>query len=104
MKGANRKNAPQKKAVALKYRAGADSAPKVVAKGRGLVAEKILELARACNVPVHEDADLAEVLSALELNSEIPPETYILVAEILAFIYRANASLMASQKIRSTSS
>jgi flagellar biosynthesis protein len=92
MKGANRKNAPQKKAVALKYRAGADSAPRVVARGRGLVAEKILELARACNVPIHEDADLAEILALLEPGAEIPPETYLVVAEILAFLYRANES------------
>jgi len=84
----NRRN----KAVALKYRSGADSAPRVVASGRGLIADRILELARACNVPIHEDPDLVEVLARLDLYEEIPPETYLLVAEVLAFIYRANAS------------
>lgn len=76
------------RAAALKYIAGEDKSPKMVAKGRGLVAERIIELARECGVPIHEDSELVEVLSALELNEDIPPDLYKAVAEVLAFIYR----------------
>ena len=68
----------------------ADEAPKIVASGRGAVAEQILQLAFANGVKVREDADLAEVLSHLELESPIPLEAYAAVAEILAYVYRAN--------------
>ncbi len=79
-----------RKAVALKYRPGEDNAPKVSAKGQGPVAEKIIELAREAGVPIREDADLAEILSHLDLNAEIPPDTYVVVAEILSWVYRMN--------------
>lgn len=77
-----------RQAVALRYRPKEDDAPKLVAKGRGYVAEKILELARQYNIPVREDKNLLQVLSRLDLDQEIPPEVYRVVAEILAFIYR----------------
>ncbi|MEW6426967.1 MAG: EscU/YscU/HrcU family type III secretion system export apparatus switch protein [Thermodesulfobacteriota bacterium] len=83
---------PRKKAVALRYDRSAGSAPKLTAKGAGAIAERIIALAREHNIPIHEDGDLAEVLSLLKLNQEIPPQTYAAVAEILAFIYRTNAS------------
>ncbi|NPA94229.1 MAG: flagellar biosynthesis protein FlhB [Thermodesulfobacteria bacterium] len=79
-----------KRAVALRYKAGEDSAPKITAKGKGTVAEKIIELAREAGVPIKEQADLVEVLSKLDLNSEIPPETYVVVAQILAWVYEVN--------------
>jgi len=79
-----------KRAVALRYETGRDKAPKVVAKGRGYVAEKILELAKKNAVPVREDPNLVQVLSRLNLDQEIPPEVYQAVAVILAFLYRAN--------------
>jgi flagellar biosynthesis protein len=75
------------RAAALKYKRGDDSAPKMVAKGRGKVAEKIVEIAREHNVPIKEDKDLVEFLSTLDLYQEIPQELYKAVAEILAFIY-----------------
>ena len=78
------------KAVALKYEKDKDAAPRVVAKGRGFVAQKIIETARAHRVPLHEDQNLIEVLEALDLESEIPQELYRAVAEVLAFIYRLN--------------
>jgi flagellar biosynthesis protein len=81
---------PFKKAVALKYSPGAQSAPVVVAKGRGHIAEAILERAREHGVPVQEDASLVEVLSKLELDQEIPAELYQLVAELLSFVYRSD--------------
>ncbi len=64
----------------------------VIGKGRGLVAEKIIKLAEEHDIPIHPDSDLVEVLSCLNLYEEIPPETYVIVAEVLAFIYRANKS------------
>ncbi len=76
-------------AVALDYDGG-ERGPRVSAKGRGAVAERIVELALASGVRVREDSDLAEVLAAVELDSEVPPEALIAVAEILAYIYRAN--------------
>jgi flagellar biosynthesis protein len=75
------------KAAALKYRHGKDSAPKLVAKGRGKVAEKIIEIAKAHGVPIQEDKELVEFLSMLDLYQDIPPDLYRAVAEILAFVY-----------------
>lgn len=76
--------------VALRYQPKNDPAPRLVAKGRGYLAEKILELARRYNIPVRHDKNLLQVLSRLDLNEEIPPEVYEAVAEILAFIYRVS--------------
>ncbi len=81
---------PGKKAVALRYDSKKEKSPRVIGKGLGLVAEQILELAREHNIPIHEDKDLVEVLAKLDPGQEIPSETYLIVAEILAFIYRAN--------------
>jgi len=75
-------------AVAIKYKMNEDPAPKVVAKGKGRIAEKIIELAKENDIPIREDPDLVEILAKLELNQYIPPELYQVVAEILAFIYR----------------
>lgn len=75
------------KAAALKYDRGKDRAPRLVAKGRGKIAEKIIEIAKAKGVPIREDKELVEVLSVLDLYQEIPEELYKAVAEILAFIY-----------------
>jgi len=80
----------QKKAVALKYRPESDTAPKVIAKGKGQSAERILEIAREHNIFIHNDPDLIEILSELDLNDEIPPDLYLIVAELLAFIYGLN--------------
>ena len=76
------------KAAAIRYKPEKDSAPKVVAKGSGAVAERILQVAREHNVPLRDDPQLVEVLSALDLYQEIPPELYRAVAEILAFVYK----------------
>ena len=79
------------KAVALKYDQEKDNAPKVIAKGRGEIAEKIIEIARANSLPLYEDKNLVQILEALELETEIPSELYRAVAEVLAFIYRLNS-------------
>lgn len=87
----NEKTLPKHtQAVALKYDNTGDAAPKVVAKGKSLVAERILEIAAEYGIPVHKDADLVEVLGAIELDQEIPLEVYSVVAEIFAYIYRMN--------------
>ena len=78
------------KAVALKYDKEKDHAPKVTAKGRGEIAEKIIEIAKVHDLPLYEDKNLVQILEALELETEIPPELYRAVAEVLAFIYRLN--------------
>lgn len=81
---------PTKKAVALRYNPDKDGAPVVVAKGKGAIADKIIELAAANGVAVREDKALVTVLSKLDLDREIPPQLYTAVAAILAFLYRAN--------------
>lgn len=82
-----------KKAVALKYEAERDKAPKVIAKGRGFIAEKIIELARHHGVPMKEDNALVEVLSKLDIYEEIPLELYKAVAEILVFVYQVKGKI-----------
>lgn len=82
-----------KKAVAIKYSRDKDRAPKVLAKGRNEVAERIIQKAKESQVPVYPDQDLVQVLETLELNFEIPPELYRAVAEVLVFIYALNNRL-----------
>ncbi|MBK7497086.1 MAG: EscU/YscU/HrcU family type III secretion system export apparatus switch protein [Candidatus Omnitrophica bacterium] len=81
---------PRKRAVALRYDPVEDPAPRLVAKGQGHVAERILEIAREHGIHIQEDPDLVEVLAALDLGQLIPEELYEALAEILAFIYRLN--------------
>jgi len=80
----------RQKAVALKYNKGIDKAPRVTAKGKGYIAEKIISLAKSHDIPIKEDPDLVNVLAELDLHDEIPPELYMVVAELLAFVYRMN--------------
>lgn len=80
----------RKKAAALRYDHGRDQSPRVVAKGRGKIAEKIVELANQHQVPLVADPNLVQMLEALELNVAIPRQLYHAVAEVLAFIYRLN--------------
>ena len=79
------KNKPQKTAVALSYEVE-KGAPTVVASGTGHVAERIIEKAKEADVPLHEDAKLADTLAKLEIGDAIPPELYSVVAEILVFV------------------
>jgi flagellar biosynthesis protein len=74
-------------AVALKYAPG-DKAPKVVAKGRGLIAEEIIARAREHGVYVHESPELVTLLSQVDLDDQIPPSLYVAVAELLVWLYR----------------
>jgi len=74
----------------LKYDREADIAPKVIAKGGGLIAEKIIELARENNIPLKSDPVLVQMLSKLDIDEQIPVELYKAVAEIFAFVYSVN--------------
>ena len=85
-----RKNKNLKSAVSLKYQTERDAAPKVTAKGEGLVAERIIALAKVNQVPIKEDPDLVQVLSQVDINKEVPPAVYKVVAELLAFVYKLN--------------
>ena len=84
------KRTPAQKAVALRYVPALDRAPKVTAKGSGLLAQKIIELAQKHGIPIKEDQVLIQVLSQLDFYQEIPPSIYVVVAEILAFVYSVN--------------
>ncbi|NLX65017.1 MAG: flagellar biogenesis protein [Clostridiaceae bacterium] len=88
-----------KKASALSYNPGEDGAPKVIASGKGVIAEKIIEKAREANIPIYEDEHLAEALSHVSLGEEIPRELYEVVAEVLSFISRLDESYSISKKI-----
>ena len=80
------------KAVALKYDQLKDRAPKVIAKGRGHVADHILAAAQKHSIPVYQNKALVNMLMALEIDREIPPELYKAIAEVMAHIYRMDAS------------
>lgn len=78
---------PRSSAVALAYHDG-DAAPRVVAKGSGLIAQEIIERAKSAGVYVHESRELVALLMQVDLDAKIPPELYIAIAELLAWIYR----------------
>ena len=77
-------------AAALKYDGKKDAAPRLTAKGRGVVAEKIIELAQKHNIPIKSDPALVQILSKIDIDEQIPAELYKAVAEILAFVYSMN--------------
>ncbi|RFB19078.1 type III secretion system protein [Bacillus sp. HNG] len=81
------------KAVALSYDEKLDSEPKVVAKGKGIIAQNIIEMAEAHGIPIQEDTALVELLGELKLNEGIPEDLYQVIAEIFAFIYKMDKSI-----------
>jgi flagellar biosynthesis protein len=87
-----KKHEKKNKAAALKYEPGEDSAPKLLAKGRNSVAQKIIETATEAEIPIVEDAALVSALLVLELGEEIPPDLYRAVAKILSFLYSVDKS------------
>jgi flagellar biosynthesis protein len=80
------------RAVAIEYDRGTEEAPRVTASGQGAIAEQILAIAFERGIKVREDAELVEILSMVEVDSPIPLEAFTAVAEILAFVYQANAA------------
>lgn len=87
MKHGSEPNAPRSSAVALAYHAG-QSAPQVVAKGQGLIAQEIIERARSAGVYVHESPELVSLLMQVDLDERIPPALYVAIAELLAWLYQ----------------
>jgi flagellar biosynthesis protein len=83
----------RKTAIAINYDKTAMAAPKLVAKGRGVIAERLIEEARENGIPVVEDKVLVETLDQLNVNQQIPPELYQVVAEILVSVYRADETM-----------
>lgn len=81
----------EKIAVALTYERDVDEAPRLSAKGKGILAEQIIKIAQDNNIEIRKDPDLVTILSKLEIDMPIPLEAYTAVAEILAYIYKANA-------------
>jgi flagellar biosynthesis protein len=90
---------PTQSAVALAYQTG-DLAPKVVASGRGLIAEQIIERAREHGVFVHESKELVALLMQVDLDKHIPPALYRAVAELLAWLYHIDAATHTGDKAR----
>lgn len=84
----NEKRYVRKEAVALSYDAKKGNSPTITAKGKGKIAENILEQATLNDVPIHEDPNLVQLLGQLDLNESIPEELYQAVAEVFAFIYQ----------------
>ena len=87
------KLADVKRAVALRYEQEKDAVPRVVANGKGAMAERILTVARENNVEIHEDPDLIELLSKLDVDEYIPEKLFFAVAEVMAYVYRVNNRL-----------
>jgi flagellar biosynthesis protein len=77
-----------KTAIALEYNPDEDNAPRVIASGKGEIADKILQLAQENQIPIREDPVLAQALSLVDLEDEIPAELYAVVAEVLGWVYR----------------
>lgn len=96
MSGENNSQKPHKPpsdddlAVALSYQPNQEQAPRIAAKGQGWLARQIVEVAEANGIEVREDADLAQILSQVDVDSEIPLEAFTLVAEILSYVYQKN--------------
>ena len=88
-----KRKSPRKTAVAVQYDRASMSAPQVVAKGRGIVADKLINMAREHGIPIVEDKLLVEMLDKLNLNQQIPGELYQVVAEILVAVYKAEAGI-----------
>ncbi|HHV02068.1 MAG TPA: flagellar biosynthesis protein FlhB [Defluviitoga tunisiensis] len=78
----------KKKVVALRYKKGVDNAPKVVAKGMDLIAQRILEIAEKENIPIIKNEKAVEDFYGIDLDDEIPSELYEIAAEIIAFVYK----------------
>lgn len=81
-------------AVALGYDPNKDNAPKVLAKGQNQIAEKIIQIAIDEGIEIRQDADLVEMLKAVDIDQEIPVEAFAAVAEIISYVYKANNRLL----------
>ena len=92
--------APRKRAVAMRYDDEADPVPRMVAKGEGPVAERIIDVARQQGITIYEDPDLIELLCKLDVDQMIPEKLFTAVAEVMAYVYRMNNRAGDIEKIR----
>ena len=83
----------RKEAIALGYDENSDSAPKVLAKGKGIIADNILSKAKEHHIPIQEDKSLVSLLGNLDIQESIPEELYSAVAEVFAFVYRVDKDI-----------
>jgi len=86
-------------AVAMRYDVEEDKAPLILASGRGAVADEILRIAEENKIPLYENRDLANMLAKLEIDSEIPAQLYVLVAEVLFFVYKLDKMAEKREKL-----
>lgn len=91
---------PRRKAAALRYDFEKDAVPRVVAKGQGEMAERIIALAQEHGITIHEDPDLINMLTKLDVDQLIPEKLFIAVAEVMAYVYRINNRAAEVQKLR----
>ncbi|MBL4889625.1 MAG: EscU/YscU/HrcU family type III secretion system export apparatus switch protein [Candidatus Lindowbacteria bacterium] len=82
-----------KEAVAVRYDQSKEASPRVIAKGKGQIAAKIMELAEENDIPIYSDPDLVALLASVELFDEVPPELFKAVAEVLVWVYKVNNEL-----------
>lgn len=95
-----KKGPPQRRAaVALRYDIEKDKAPFIIATGRGAVAEEILRVAEENKIPLYEDRKLVDMLSKIELDTEVPAELYVLVAQVLFFVYKLDKMAEKREKL-----
>lgn len=87
-------------AVALRYEAETEGAPKVVAKGIGITADNIITLAQQQAIPIYKNKPLTQMLMVLELEQEIPPELYQAVAEVLSYVYKTEQILAMKKRMQ----
>ena len=87
-----------KQAIVIRYDHTKENAPRVTAKGKGYVAEHIIDIGKQHSIPLYQNKTLATMLMAIELDREIPPVLYAAVAEVLAYIYRLDQGLGKSKK------
>ena len=91
--------ANRRTAVAMRYDVESDKAPLILASGRGAIADEILRVAEENKIPLYENRDLANILAKLEIDTEIPAQLYVLVAEVLFFVYKLDRMAEKREKL-----
>lgn len=94
----HKSNGESKQAVVIRYDKDQDTAPRVTAKGKGYIAEHIINLGKQHSIPMYQNKTLTSMLMAIEVDKEIPPALYTAVAEVLAYIYRLDLGLSKDRK------